>query len=136
VIDAALITLGACLLLYALFVVALLVLGRRDSAGAVAGFVPDCVVLVRRLLGDDRLPRWSKLLLAALVVYLITPLDLVPDVIPVAGQLDDAVLVPLVLRAVIRSAGPDVVREHWPGPPSSLRLVSRLAGPERPAPRP
>jgi uncharacterized membrane protein YkvA (DUF1232 family) len=132
VIDAALIALGACLLLYALFVVALLVFGRRDAARAVAGFVPDCVVLVRRLLADYRVPRWPKLLLLALVAYLIMPLDLVPDVIPVAGQLDDAVLVALVLRAVIRSAGPDVVREHWPGPPSSLGLISRLAGTRAP----
>ena len=56
------------------------------------------------------------------------PFDLVPDFIPVAGQLDDAVLVAVVLRLVLRDAGPDLVREHWPGPPESLGAMLRLAG--------
>jgi uncharacterized membrane protein YkvA (DUF1232 family) len=51
----------------------------------------------------------------------------VPDVIPVAGQLDDAILVGLVLRALVRAAGSDVVAEHWPGPPASLAVVLRMA---------
>jgi len=56
------------------------------------------------------------------------PFDLIPDFIPVAGQLDDAVLVALTLRAVLRGAGPGLVREHWPGPPESLDAMLRLAG--------
>ena len=116
------------LVLYAGFVVALVVLGRRADARAVAGFVPDCVVLFRRLLGDDRVRRGDKVLLAALVPYLLLPIDLVPDFIPVAGQLDDAVLVALVLRRVLRRAGRQVVEEHWPGPEASLTFVLRLAG--------
>jgi uncharacterized membrane protein YkvA (DUF1232 family) len=116
------------LLFYAGFVVALVVLGRRADAHAVAGFVPDCVVLFRRLLGDDRARRGDKVLLAALVPYLLLPIDLVPDLIPVAGQLDDAVLVALVLRRVLRRAGRHVVEEHWPGPEASLTFVLRLAG--------
>ncbi len=91
--------------LYVLFVLGLLVLGRRSDARALAGFVPDCVVLFKRLLGDRRIPRARKLWLAALMVYLASPIDLVPDFIPVAGQLDDAILVALVLRAVLRLAG-------------------------------
>ena len=105
----------------------LLLLGRRSDARALAGFVPDCVRLVRGLLGDPAVPRRSKLALAALVVYLASPVDLVPDFIPVAGQLDDAILLALVLRGVLRRAGEPVVRAHWPGPERSLALVLRLS---------
>jgi uncharacterized membrane protein YkvA (DUF1232 family) len=118
---------AAALALYLLFVIGLLVIGRRSDARALAGFVPDCVVLFKRLLRDERVSRPRKLLLAALVAYLVLPFDLVPDFIPVAGQLDDAILVALVLRAVLRGAGTDLVREHWPGPASSLSLMLRLA---------
>jgi uncharacterized membrane protein YkvA (DUF1232 family) len=55
------------------------------------------------------------------------PLDLVPDFVPVAGQLDDAILVALVLRWVLKGSGRDLLQEHWPGPPSSLAVVRRLA---------
>jgi uncharacterized membrane protein YkvA (DUF1232 family) len=111
---------------YAALVAWLLVTGRRQDARAVAGFVPDCLVLFRRLVADDRVPRRSKLLLVALIGYLAMPFDLVPDFIPVAGQLDDAIVVALVLRTVLRSAGPDLVREHWPGPAVSLDALLRL----------
>ncbi len=88
-----------------LFVVALLVGGRRETARAVAGFIPDCVVLFRRLLRDPRVPRRYKLALGLLVAYLAMPIDLVPDFIPVAGQLDDALVVALALRLLTRSGG-------------------------------
>lgn len=119
---------GAGLVAYAAFIVWLLVSGRREDARALGGFVPDCVVLARRLLADDRLPRRSKLLVAVLIVYLVMPFDLVPDFIPVAGQLDDAILAALVLRAVLRAGGPELLREHWPGPATSLNVLLRLAG--------
>jgi uncharacterized membrane protein YkvA (DUF1232 family) len=117
--------------LYALFVLILFAAGRRESARALAGFIPDCIVLFRRLLADREVPRRHKLILAALVGYLALPIDLVPDFIPVAGQLDDAVVVALVLRFVLRGTGPTLVRRHWPGPPTSLSPILRLAG-ERP----
>jgi uncharacterized membrane protein YkvA (DUF1232 family) len=112
---------------YAAFVAWLLLVGRREHARALARFIPDCLILFRRLLGDERVPRRRKLLLGALIGYLALPFDLVPDFIPVAGQLDDAIMVALVLRAVLRSGGPDLVREHWPGPATSLNAVLRLA---------
>jgi len=80
-----------------------------------------------RLIRDERLPRRHKLLLALTVPYLASPIDLVPDFVPVAGQLDDVVLVAFVLRRVV-GANPDLVREHWPGPADSLGTVLRLAG--------
>jgi uncharacterized membrane protein YkvA (DUF1232 family) len=89
--------------------------------------VPDCVVLVRRLLGDPSVPRRSRLVLCALLAYLVSPIDLIPDFLPVIGQLDDALLIALVFRWLVRSAGPEVVRTHWPGPPESLAVVLRAA---------
>jgi uncharacterized membrane protein YkvA (DUF1232 family) len=113
---AALVALG----LYAAAVLLLVALGRRADARALAGFIPDCVVLVRRLLGDLRVPRRTKIALWLLIGYLVVPIDLVPDFIPVAGQLDDAILVALVLRSFLRAGGAALVREHWPGPERAL----------------
>jgi len=110
------------------FVAALVIAGRRQDARAVVGFVPDCAVLMRRLLADRRVPRRHKVLLGGLLVYLVSPIDLVPDLVPVAGQLDDAILVGLVLRVVVRRAGEQPLRELWPGPEASLRVVLRLTG--------
>jgi uncharacterized membrane protein YkvA (DUF1232 family) len=123
-----LIAIAAALGAYVLFVAMLVVLGRREQARALAGFIPDCIVLFRRLLGDERVARRHRFLLWALIGYLALPIDLVPDVIPVAGQLDDAVIVALVLRALLRGGGPALVREHWPGPPASLAVILRLMG--------
>jgi uncharacterized membrane protein YkvA (DUF1232 family) len=123
-----LVALGAFLLLYAGFVAMLVVVGRREEARALAGFVPDCAVLTGRLLRDRRVPRRHKLLLAGLLAYLAFPFDLVPDFIPVAGQLDDVLVTALVLRAFLRAGGAGPAREHWPGPRQSLDLVLRLSG--------
>lgn len=111
---------------YAAFVLALVLLGRRGDARALATFIPDCIVLSTRLARDPRVPRSRKLLLLALVGYLALPFDLVPDFIPVAGQLDDAILVALVLRSLVRSSGEDVIRELWSGPEESLAVILRL----------
>jgi uncharacterized membrane protein YkvA (DUF1232 family) len=120
---------AACMFaVWSLCVLVLVLAGRRESARALAGFIPDCMVLVRRLLHDPRVPRRYKLLLAVLFGYLLLPIDLVPDFIPVAGQLDDAVVVAVVLRIVLRGGGPDLLREHWPGPNGFLALVLRVSG--------
>jgi uncharacterized membrane protein YkvA (DUF1232 family) len=111
---------GIALGVYAAAVLALVALGRRKDARALAGFIPECVVLVRRLLRDPRVPRRAKVALGLLIAYLLLPLDLVPDFIPVAGQLDDAILVALVLRWFLRAGGAGLVREHWPGPERTL----------------
>jgi uncharacterized membrane protein YkvA (DUF1232 family) len=101
---------------------------RGGAVRALAGFVPHCLILFRRLLGDARVSRLRKLMLVGVVGYLAFPLDLVPDFIPVLGQLDDALVVALALRALVRGAGPELLTEHWPGPDASLRTVLRLAG--------
>ncbi len=124
-ILAALLTVVA---IYVLAVVALAMAGRRTQARAVAGFIPDCVVLLRRLIADPAVPRTDKALMAATVGYLLMPIDLIPDFLPVVGQLDDAIVVALVLRRVLRRSGPARLAEHWPGPEESLRVVVRLVG--------
>ena len=115
------------LILYAVAVAGLVMAGRRTDARALAGFVPDCVVLLTRLVADPRVPRSRKALLAAGIAYLAMPLDLVPDFIPVAGQLDDAIVVALVLRSVFRASGAELLGQHWPGPERSLHVIRRLA---------
>ncbi len=125
------ISLGIFLAIYAAFIAWLVLRGRREDARAFATFIPDCIVLVTRLARDPRVPRRRKFLLFAVVAYLSLPFDLVPDFIPVAGQLDDAIIVALVLRQFIRAGGEPMMRELWPGPERSLALILRLARPRR-----
>lgn len=122
------VALAGLLLGYIGLLAMVLAAGRRTDARALARFVPDCVVLFGRLLSDARISRRAKLVLVGLVAYLSMPLDLVPDFIPIVGQLDDAIIVAVVLRTVLRAAGTDLIREHWPGPEASLRTLLRLAG--------
>jgi uncharacterized membrane protein YkvA (DUF1232 family) len=124
-----LISLVIALAIYGGLVGYLVVRGRRDDARALATFIPDCIVLVTRLIREPRVPRHRKLLLLAVVGYLSLPFDLVPDFIPVAGQLDDAVIVALVLRHFVRTSGEELIRELWPGPERSLAVILRLARP-------
>jgi uncharacterized membrane protein YkvA (DUF1232 family) len=117
---------------YGAFLVCLLVAGRGDTARVMARFIPDCVVLISRLARDPRVARWRKWLLFAVIGYLLLPVDLVPDFIPVAGQLDDAIVVALVLRSFIRAGGEPLISELWPGPRQSLQLILSLARPRPP----
>ena len=89
--------------------------------------LPDVVRLVKRLAADRSLPNGVRVRLALLLAYLALPIDLVPDFVPVLGYADDAIVVALVLRSVVRRAGPDAVARHWPGTPGALRAVLRLA---------
>ena len=89
--------------------------------------LPDVLRLVRRLAADRTLPRGVRVRLWLLLGYLALPVDLVPDVVPVLGYADDAIVVALVLRSVVRRAGPDAVARHWPGTPDGLAALRRVA---------
>ena len=119
-----LVALGA----YLVAVAALIAAGRREDARALAGFIPDCAILVSRLARDRRIPRRRRAVLWLVLAYLSFPLDLVPDFLPVAGQLDDAVVLGLALRLLVRGGGSALVRQAWPGPEASLAIVLRAAG--------
>jgi uncharacterized membrane protein YkvA (DUF1232 family) len=126
--DALLLTAAVLVAAYLAVIAVLVLTGRRAQARAIGGFVPDCAVLFARLARDPALPRPRRLALVALAAYLASPIDLVPDFLPVAGQADDAVLVILTLRWILRGAGPALLERHWPGPDGSLALLLRLAG--------
>jgi uncharacterized membrane protein YkvA (DUF1232 family) len=113
---------------YVALVVALLIGARQWDIRMIAKLVPHCAVLFKRLLADPRVPARWKVASGFALVYLAFPFDLVPDFIPVAGQLDDAIVVALVLRGLLRSAGPRLMREHWPGPTALLVPLERFAG--------
>ena len=120
---------GGLLLLW-LILLALLWRARTDelTARGALRLLPDVVRLVRRLAADGSLPRGVRVRLWLLLGYLLLPIDLVPDVLPVIGYADDVVLVAWALRSVVRRAGADALARHWPGEPAGLALVSRLAG--------
>jgi uncharacterized membrane protein YkvA (DUF1232 family) len=90
--------------------------------------LPDLLRLVRRLAADRTLPRGVRLRLWLLLGYLALPVDLVPDVLPVIGWADDVVAVAVVLRSVVRRAGPQALERHWPGTPEGLAAVRSVCG--------
>jgi uncharacterized membrane protein YkvA (DUF1232 family) len=123
-----------------LWLVMLAVLARtsrgRDpiTLGEALGLLPDVIRLLRRLAADRSLKRGIRIWLGLLLGYLLLPFDLVPDFIPVIGYADDAVIVALALRAVVRAAGPEALAAHWPGSPAGLTVLHRLAGLDARAP--
>ena len=127
--------LGGLVLLW-LVLLAVLWRVRPDGMTTTAALrlLPDLLRLVRRLAADASLPRGVRIRLWLLLGYLVMPIDLVPDFVPVLGYADDAVVVALALRAVVRRAGADALARHWPGDPAGLEVVSRLAGLPRAVP--
>ncbi len=89
--------------------------------------LPDLLRLLRRIATDPAVPRGVRARLWLLLAYLALPIDLIPDFIPVIGYADDAILVAITLRSVVRHAGPATLERHWPGTPDGLDAVRRLA---------
>ena len=100
----------------------------KTSLRAAARLVPDVVRLLRRLAADRTIARSVRLRLWLLLAYLISPIDLIPDFIPVLGYADDAIIVAIALRSITRRAGPEVIEQHWPGTPEGLATLLALAG--------
>lgn len=89
--------------------------------------LPNLVRLIARLVGDPMLPRAAKIALAAAVVYLASPLDLIPDFVPIAGYLDDLLLISVVVDGVLNWVDRGLILRYWPGSPDSLERVARAA---------
>lgn len=115
---------GALLASWALLVV----LAARLPEGTLkelASFLPDCVTTVRRLRKDPRVPRRAKLAVGFAGLWVLSPIDLIPEFLPVIGPLDDVVAVALALRYAARQVPPEVLFEAWPGKRS---VMGRLLG--------
>ena len=114
----------------------LAVLAARLPAGVLrelAGFLPACVTAARRLRRDPRVPRRAKLAVAFAGLWALSPIDLIPEFLPVIGPLDDVVVAALALRYAARQVQREVLLEAWPGNPD---VVERLLGPRRRPRRP
>jgi uncharacterized membrane protein YkvA (DUF1232 family) len=110
----------------------LIVLARRLPPGVakdLAGFLPDCVTAMRTLRTDPRVPRRAKIALLVAVLWVLSPIDLIPEFLPVIGPLDDVIAVALLLRYAGRTVPRQVLLDAWPSDPY---LLERLLGPARP----
>lgn len=125
---ALLVALAVAVGVWAVAVAVLYAFGRGVAAKELARLIPNLVTLLRGLARDERIPRRTRRLLWLAVAWVASPVDLVPEFIPVVGPLDDVVVVALVLRRVIRRAGPQIVADHWRGGDAGLHTVFRLAG--------
>lgn len=128
----ALSVMGGLVLMWLALVLALWLEQRKHPGRAsltdLLRLAPDVVRLLKRLATDRAVPVGVRIWLGVLLVYLISPIDLIPDFIPVLGYADDALVVAIALRFATRHAGRDAIRRHWPGTPTGLAAVLRLAG--------
>lgn len=113
---------------WSLAIFALVAIGRRSMARELTALIPNLLVLFRGLLRDPRVPPSSKLWLWFTIAWLISPIDLIPEFIPVAGPLDDAIVAALVLRHVLRRTDRQVLADHWRGDSATLNAIIRLTG--------
>lgn len=90
-------------------------------------FIPNMVLLCLRLLADPRVPKTEKALVAGAIVYALIPFDLIPDLLPFIGQIDDAYLIALTLLRLADRTDPKVVREHWSGGGDVVELIGAVA---------
>jgi uncharacterized membrane protein YkvA (DUF1232 family) len=120
-----LIALASVAAVWVLAVAILFALGRRSQARELAALIPNLLVLFKGLLRDPRVSRGNKAWLWFAVVWLVSPIDLIPEFIPVLGPLDDAVVAALVLRHLLRTTDRAVLAEHWRGDPATLDVITR-----------
>ncbi len=125
---------GAALALWAISCLVMVLLASRLPDGLmkqVAEFLPACVTTARRLRKDPQVPRRAKIALLVAVLWVLSPIDLLPEFLPVIGPLDDVVAVILLLRYAARSIPRDTLLAAWPSDPT---LLERLLGPNRRSP--
>jgi len=123
-------------ILWIAFVGALLIFRPRTDLREAVRILPDLLVMLGAIAQDGALPWSVRARLWLVLFYLAMPIDIIPDVFPVIGWADDAILVAWVVRSVVRRSGPDALARNWPGPADGLDVVKRLAGvrPEPPGP--
>jgi uncharacterized membrane protein YkvA (DUF1232 family) len=114
--------------LWLVFVAFLFFAGRRAATREVTAFLPILILLFSGLSKDPRVHGSSKLLILLGLVWFLSPVDLIPEFVPVAGPLDDAIVVILILRRVLRSVGEEALADHWRGSPETLEKLIRLTG--------
>lgn len=90
-------------------------------------FIPNLIRLCARLMVDPRVPAKERLLVAGAILYAVVPLDVIPDMLPFVGQIDDAYLVALTLLRLMITTDPKLVREHWHGGGDIVELVGSMA---------
>ena len=125
--DQALAILAIVVALWLLLVLGLIVAGRRALAREIAALIPNLARLYAGLIRDPRVPLRAKVVLGFAAAYLAMPIDLVPDFIPIAGSLDDAIVAALALRYVVGVSPENVVADHWAGDPTTLKRILWLA---------
>ena len=118
---------GLALVVWIGLIVLLIALGRRALARELVTLVPNLARLFTGLVRDPRVPLRAKVVLGATTLYLAMPIDLIPDFIPIAGSLDDAIVAAFALRFVVGASSPEIVAEHWQGDPATLRRILWLA---------
>jgi uncharacterized membrane protein YkvA (DUF1232 family) len=123
-----LLALALVALLYTVLVLALILAGRKVQAKELAVLIPNLLLLFKDLAKDPAVPRGPKIWLGAATLWLLSPIDLLPEFLPVIGPLDDAVVAALVLRHLVRRAGEEVVRSHWRGEPATLDTILWASG--------
>lgn len=109
----------------------------KPDAGRMQDYLrllPDLLRLLKRLTVDPQMPRRIRLGLVLVLAFIVSPIDVIPDVIPVIGFADDVVLVALVVRWISRTVGREALEEHWPGTPDGLATVFTLCGLGHPTP--
>ena len=120
---------ASLLAVWLLFIAVLWLFRPRDvRLGQLVRIVPDVLRLIRQLLGDRTVPVGVRAALVGLLAWLLNPIDLIPEFIPVLGPLDDVVVAVLVLRYVRRRLGDDDLRRRWPGTPEGYTLLSGVLG--------
>lgn len=123
-----LISVAATLLAAWLLLVTALIIGRAKGVPLTEGLrlLPDVLRLLRRLAADPALPRAVRARAWIALAWLLSPVDLIPEFLPVIGPADDIIVVTILLRSMIRHAGPEAVQRHWPGTPQGLAVLARL----------
>jgi uncharacterized membrane protein YkvA (DUF1232 family) len=119
-----LIALAVAAVLWLVAIAILMIAGRRSAARELAQLVPNLVSLFRGLLGDPRVPWGTKVWIVLAIAWVASPIDLIPEFLPIVGPLDDAIVAALVLRHVVKVSDPSIVMDHWKGDPEILRRIT------------